>query len=102
MGVRWAQPSIPTFAELIGESRSMRDVRRLIDQVAGTDSTVLVTGPSGSGKEVVAQRLHQRSPRAAKPFGPQWRVGGSRDAGHPGGGSVREASRSVRETHVEE
>ena len=68
MGVRWAQPSIPTFAELIGESRSMREVRRLIDQVAGTDSTVLVTGPSGSGKEVVAQRLHQRSPRAAKPF----------------------------------
>ena len=32
MGVRWAQPSIPTFAELIGESRSMREVRRLIDK----------------------------------------------------------------------
>lgn len=68
MGVRWAQPCVPTFAELIGESASIRELRSLIDQVAGSDSTVLVTGPSGSGKEVVAQRLHQRSPRAAKPF----------------------------------
>lgn len=50
MGVRWAQSAATTFAELIGDSESIRDVRRLIDQVAESNSTVLVTGPSGSGK----------------------------------------------------
>ncbi|MGL4540883.1 MAG: sigma-54 interaction domain-containing protein, partial [Polymorphobacter sp.] len=68
MSVRWAQPVIPNFAELIGDSAAIRAIRELIDKIASTDSTVLVTGPSGSGKEVVAQRLHQRSTRAARPF----------------------------------
>ena len=40
----------------------------MVDRVAGSSATVLVTGPSGSGKEVVAQLLHQRGARAARPF----------------------------------
>jgi DNA-binding NtrC family response regulator len=68
MSTRWAQPAIPNFAELIGDSAAITAIRKLIDEVANSTSTVLVTGPSGSGKEVVAQRLHQRSARAAKPF----------------------------------
>jgi sigma-54 dependent transcriptional regulator, flagellar regulatory protein len=68
MGIRWAQTPQNSFAELIGESEAIKDIRQLIDQVAESNSTVLVTGPSGSGKEVVAQRLHQRSARAVQPF----------------------------------
>ena len=56
------------LAELIGDSAAMQDVRALIDRVAGSAATVLVTGPSGSGKDVVARLLHQRGNRAAKPF----------------------------------
>ena len=56
------------LAELIGVSDEVAAVRDLIDRVAGSSATVLVTGPSGSGKEVVAQLLHQRGARAARPF----------------------------------
>lgn len=47
---------------------AMRGVRELIDQVAATDVTVLITGESGVGKEVVARELHRRSTRAKRPF----------------------------------
>lgn len=56
------------LAELVGSSSGIERVRTLIDRVAGSSATVLVTGPSGSGKEVVAQLLHQRGARAAQPF----------------------------------
>ena len=56
------------LAELIGVSDEVAAVREMIDRVAGSSATVLVTGPSGSGKEVVAQLLHQRGARAARPF----------------------------------
>jgi DNA-binding NtrC family response regulator len=49
---------------------SMRDLERLVSKVAPTDSTVLVTGESGTGKGVLARRLHQQSPRANAPFIP--------------------------------
>ncbi len=69
MSATWKQPQAATeLTELIGDSASTRAVRELIDRVAKSNASVLVTGPSGSGKEVVAQLLHQRSPRAAKPF----------------------------------
>jgi two-component system response regulator AtoC len=51
-------------------SPAMRAVERLVSKVAPTDSTVLVTGESGTGKGVVAKLIHQRSERAAGPFIP--------------------------------
>jgi sigma-54 dependent transcriptional regulator, flagellar regulatory protein len=54
-------------AHLIGESPAMAEVRRLVAQVAPSDASVLVTGPSGSGKEVVARAIHAASGRAAAP-----------------------------------
>src|SRR5437899_7450501 len=48
---------------LTGESRAMKAVRLAIRQVAGTDSTVLVLGETGTGKELVARAIHQLSPR---------------------------------------
>ena len=68
MAKAWAPNPAASFAELIGDSPQIAAVRALVDQVADSASTVLVTGPSGSGKEVVAQRLHQRGARAAGPF----------------------------------
>ena len=53
---------------LVGKSRAMREVFKAIGRVAPTQETVLVTGPSGSGKELVARALHLHSPRATGPF----------------------------------
>lgn len=55
---------------LAGNSRGIRLTRELIDQVAGSNATVLVLGESGTGKEVVAQALHRSSDRKNKPFVP--------------------------------
>ncbi|MDD3288299.1 MAG: sigma-54 dependent transcriptional regulator [Alphaproteobacteria bacterium] len=54
--------------ELIGKSPSMNQVRQLVDKVAPTGSRVMIIGPSGVGKEVVARLLHQRSKRGNGPF----------------------------------
>lgn len=53
---------------LIGVSAAVAHVRQIIDKVAPTGSRVLITGPSGAGKEVVARLLHSRSRRAAHSF----------------------------------
>ncbi|HID00016.1 MAG TPA: sigma-54-dependent Fis family transcriptional regulator, partial [Piscirickettsiaceae bacterium] len=55
---------------LVGESPAMRQVKKLILQVAPTDATVLILGESGTGKEVVAQAIHGVSQRASRPFVP--------------------------------
>ena len=55
-------------SELIGESSDIREVRRLVAQVAPTDLTVLLTGESGTGKELVAAEVHRQSARAEKNF----------------------------------
>ena len=55
---------------LTGSSRSIRQVRELIEQVADFDSNVLITGESGTGKELVARTIHELSDRADKPFVP--------------------------------
>ncbi len=57
-----------TFEAMIGESAELRRVQQLARQVAPTDSTVLLEGPTGSGKELFAQALHQASPRKSKAF----------------------------------
>jgi DNA-binding NtrC family response regulator len=54
--------------QIIGRSPAMRRVFETIDKVADTDVTVLVRGDSGTGKELVANALHYRSPRRAKPM----------------------------------
>jgi DNA-binding NtrC family response regulator len=53
---------------MIGQSEAMQRVYRLAQLVAARATTVLVVGPTGSGKELVARGLHSLSPRAAKPF----------------------------------
>lgn len=58
------------FRSLVGNSRSVRNVRKLIEQVAPSDATVLILGESGTGKEVVARNLHYHSSRRARPFVP--------------------------------
>ncbi|HEY1065601.1 MAG TPA: sigma-54 dependent transcriptional regulator, partial [Pirellulales bacterium] len=55
-------------SQLIGTSRVMDDVRKLIARVAPTDSTVLVRGETGTGKELAARSIHDQSQRADKPF----------------------------------
>lgn len=54
--------------ELIGESAGINAVRQAIDRVAPTGSRVLISGPPGSGKEVAARTVHQKSRRAEGPF----------------------------------
>ncbi len=56
--------------ELIGQSAKMDQVRRLIAKVAPTDSTVLILGETGTGKELVARAVHQQSSRADMPLVP--------------------------------
>src|SRR5271166_1585226 len=53
-----------------GTSRAMRDVHRLIEQVAPFDSNVLILGESGTGKEMAARHIHELSGRAEQPFVP--------------------------------
>jgi len=58
------------FRSLVGNSRSVQRVRKMIDQVAPTEATVLILGESGTGKEVVARNIHYYSNRRNKPFVP--------------------------------
>lgn len=61
-------PKNPSDDELIGGSQAMVHVKRLIEKVAPSDARVLITGANGTGKELVARRLHALSPRSAAPF----------------------------------
>jgi hypothetical protein len=54
--------------QMIGNSAPMEHIREMIDKVAPTDARVLITGANGSGKELVAQSLHQKSMRSAMPY----------------------------------
>jgi formate hydrogenlyase transcriptional activator len=56
------------FAQIIGNSASLRKVLKRVEVVAPTDSTVLIYGETGTGKELIARSIHDLSPRRAKPF----------------------------------
>jgi DNA-binding NtrC family response regulator len=56
------------FGGMIGRSEEMRRAFEIADRVAATDSTVLILGESGTGKDLMAQEIHTRSPRAGKAF----------------------------------
>ena len=56
------------FEELIGASTSLKKVLKNVERVAPTDSTVLVTGETGTGKELIARAIHNLSPRKSKPL----------------------------------
>jgi formate hydrogenlyase transcriptional activator len=56
------------FGEIIGESPAIREVVSAVRQVAATPATVLITGETGTGKELVARAIHKASQRATKPF----------------------------------
>jgi transcriptional regulator with GAF, ATPase, and Fis domain len=57
-----------SFGRIIGRSRALRHVLRQVDDVASTDTTVLITGESGTGKELLAKEIHERGPRSQRPF----------------------------------
>ena len=61
-------PGLNGFEIFVGESEAMQKVYARIRQVAPTDSTVLITGQSGTGKELVAKAIHKNSMRCNKPF----------------------------------
>ncbi len=54
--------------KLVGDSAAMAQVHRLIDRIAPTDSTVVILGETGTGKELVARAVHEKSNRSTKPF----------------------------------
>lgn len=54
--------------EMVGESAPMQHIREMIDKVAPTDARVLIIGSNGTGKELVARNLHQKSNRSAAPY----------------------------------
>jgi DNA-binding NtrC family response regulator len=61
-------PALGRFGHLYGGSAAMQDIYRRVEKVAPTMATVLITGESGSGKEVVARTIHDRSDCANAPF----------------------------------
>lgn len=58
------------FHNIVGKSKKMQEIYRIIVKVAMTDSTVLIYGQSGTGKELIARAIHFNSPRREKPFVP--------------------------------
>jgi DNA-binding NtrC family response regulator len=57
-----------TLPEIIGESKQIKDILRLVQRVAPTDTSVMITGESGVGKELIAQAIHRLSKRSDKAF----------------------------------
>jgi len=60
--------AILSLPDMIGESKALKDLAKTIHRVASTDATVIITGESGTGKDLVAQAIHKLSPRSGKPF----------------------------------
>jgi DNA-binding NtrC family response regulator len=66
--LRQQQRAFEESGEIIGQSQAKEKVERLIDAAAAYDSSVLIFGESGSGKELVARQIHQRGARRDRPF----------------------------------
>ncbi|MFZ6746019.1 nitrogen regulation protein NR(I) [Undibacterium sp. JH2W] len=62
------EQSISETPEILGQAPAMQDVFRAIGRLSQSNVTVMITGESGSGKELVARALHKHSPRASQPF----------------------------------
>ena len=56
------------FAGIVGQSSGLRNVLQLVKKVAATNATVLLLGETGTGKELIARAIHERSPRQKQPF----------------------------------
>jgi len=56
------------YASIVGHSPSLHKVFKIVDRIAPSDSTVLIYGESGTGKELIAEAVHQNSPRSSGPF----------------------------------
>jgi two-component system, NtrC family, nitrogen regulation response regulator NtrX len=54
--------------DIIGQSQSIQKIKNLISKLASTESRIFISGPAGSGKELVARQIHKQSSRADKPF----------------------------------
>ncbi|MBB71563.1 MAG: sigma-54-dependent Fis family transcriptional regulator [Legionellales bacterium] len=63
-------PQTPTVPRLLGESTAIKSLRLMIAKLARSQAPVLITGASGTGKELVARLIHEQGPRAEKPFVP--------------------------------
>jgi len=65
---RVLRKKVSKMYRMVGNSPAIMKVREMIDRVAPTDARVLITGANGTGKELVARQLHEKSPRAHMPF----------------------------------
>ncbi len=54
--------------QMVGESEALEKIREIVDKVAQTDARILITGDNGTGKELVAHRVHEKSKRSKQPF----------------------------------
>jgi DNA-binding NtrC family response regulator len=59
---------VSKIPDMVGESEAMLKIKDLVDRIAPTEARVLITGSNGTGKELVARWIHEKSPRAAAPF----------------------------------
>jgi len=68
VGLKQALQQKEPFEEIVGNARSIQELRSLIRKVAATETSVLIQGESGTGKELVARAIHRLSPRAKEPL----------------------------------